>query len=164
MLKLFQVREHERGLWFRRGNFIDLILPGSTWLLNWQDNIVVIDTQKSPKFEHPLLGALLENATLRRELETFQLGPTQRMLVWRDGELLSEIGPGLHAFWKTNATLRIEPYLAPTDASDPDFPLFGRFGGETLSQPKMNGSLGAMIRGRLDFNDQHRALPPGGAN
>src|SRR3954471_19352908 len=85
MFRLVHVREHERGLWFRRGDFKDLILPGSTWLLNWQDRIDVVDVIKTPRFDHPLIDLLVEKPTLREQLIVVDLDSMQRAIVWKDG-------------------------------------------------------------------------------
>jgi regulator of protease activity HflC (stomatin/prohibitin superfamily) len=109
MFRLVHVREHERGLWFRRGDFQDLILPGSTWLLSWQDKIQVVDTL-DPRFDHPLLDLLVTKPQLREQLEIVDLDAMQRAIVWKDGRLLSILGPGRHAFWKTSAKLEVEVF------------------------------------------------------
>jgi len=115
MFRLVHVREHERGLWFRRGDFKDLILPGSTWLLNWQDRIDVVDVIKTPRFDHPLIDLLVEKPTLREQLIVVDLDSMQRAIVWKDGRLLQILAPGRHAFWKTQAKLEIEIYSISED-------------------------------------------------
>jgi regulator of protease activity HflC (stomatin/prohibitin superfamily) len=109
MFRLVHVREHERGLWFRRGDFQDLILPGSTWLLSWNDKIQIVDTL-NPRFEHPLLEMLITKSSVLAQIEVVNLDAMQRAIVWKDGRLLSILGPGLHAFWKTSAKLVIETF------------------------------------------------------
>jgi hypothetical protein len=118
MFRLIQVQEHERGLWFRRGQFEELILPGSTWLLSWQDNVVIMDVQRQPRFDHPLLATMLDVPRLREQLEVIQLDEVQRAFVWRDGRLIGVLGPGLHAFWKTAQRLKVETFNMPTESSD----------------------------------------------
>jgi len=110
MFRLVNVRENERGLWFRRGQLQDVILPGSTWLLNWQDKIMIVDTVEKPQFDHPLIDQLLEEATLRRQLEIVELDANHWAMVWKDGEIVSIVGPGRHAFWKTPAQLSVETF------------------------------------------------------
>src|SRR3954471_13443304 len=54
------IRKHERGLHFRKGDFVGLIGPGTVPLpiWNWErDRIVVVDTLKT-RLEHPLLDVL----------------------------------------------------------------------------------------------------------
>jgi hypothetical protein len=109
MFQMFHIREHERGLWFRRGDFFDLLMPGATWLIGLRDSVEKVDTL-NPRFEHKLLDVLVEKPQLRSQLEVINLDAMQRAIVWKDGRLLAILGPGLHAFWKTNAKLEIEIY------------------------------------------------------
>ena len=108
MFRLVTVGEHERGLWFRRGEFQELILPGKSWLLSWQDRIDVIDTRVAPRLTHPLLVRMAENPRLRDELEFIKLEEMQRAFVWIDGRFEEVLGPGTHAYWKTDAKLNVE--------------------------------------------------------
>jgi hypothetical protein len=110
MLRLINVQEHERGLWFRRGQLQDVILPGSTWLLNWQDKIMVVDTIARPQFDHPLIDQLLDEPALRRHLEIVELDSSHWAMVWKDGEIISIVGPGRHAFWKTPGEFSVETF------------------------------------------------------
>jgi hypothetical protein len=118
MFRLIQVQDHERGLWFRRGKFEELILPGSTWLLSWQDNVVVIDIERQPRFDHPLLAQMLDVPRLREQLEVIKLDELERAFVWREGRLIGVVGPGLHGFWKTDAKLSVETFNMPAASSD----------------------------------------------
>jgi regulator of protease activity HflC (stomatin/prohibitin superfamily) len=110
MFRRIHIREHERGLWFRRGDFHQVILPGNAWLLNWQDRVDVIDTIAKPRFEYALLDVLVTKPKFREQVEVVNLDAMQRAIVWKDGRLLTILGPGLHAFWKTPARLEIETY------------------------------------------------------
>lgn len=110
MFRLINVRENERGLWFRRGQLQDVILPGSTWLLNWQDKIMIVDTIAKPQFDHPLIDQLLEAPTLRRQLDIVDLDANHWAMVWKDSEIVSIVGPGRHAFWKTPSQLSVETF------------------------------------------------------
>ena len=56
MFRMFHIREHQRGLWFRRGDFQDVLMPGSTWLLHPADTVEIVDTLVT-RFEHKLLDA-----------------------------------------------------------------------------------------------------------
>jgi hypothetical protein len=110
MFRLIQVNEHQRGLWFRRGEFQDLIEPGSTWLLSWQDRIDIIDTRVAPRLTHPLLSKMLDNSRLRDQLQVIRLAEMQRAFVWIDGRFEEVLGPGCHAYWKTDAKLNVEMF------------------------------------------------------
>ena len=60
MFMKYHIKQFERGLLFRRGDFVRLLEPGTyrTPIWNWvRDRIDVIDTLKT-RFEHPLLDRL----------------------------------------------------------------------------------------------------------
>src|SRR5438874_2533156 len=114
MFSIFHIREHQRGLWFRKGDFVDLLLPGTTWLLGFNDSVEVIDTL-NVRFEHPLLDLLVEKSQLRAQLEVVDLAAMERAIVWKDGRFFQVLGPGRHAFWKTHAKLDIELFSIEQD-------------------------------------------------
>src|SRR2546421_8229127 len=109
MFRMFHIREHQRGLWFRRGDFVDLLMPGSTWLLHPADTVEIVDTLVT-RFEHKLLDVLIDKPQVRAQLEIVDLGAMERAIVWKDGRLYQILAPGRHAFWKTSAKLEIEIY------------------------------------------------------
>jgi regulator of protease activity HflC (stomatin/prohibitin superfamily) len=114
MFRIFHIREHQRGLWFRKGDFMDVLAPGSTWLLWPNDTVEIVDTLAT-RFEHKLLDVLIEKPQIRALLEVVDLGSMERAIVWKDGRLFQILGPGRHAFWKTNAKLEIELYSIVSD-------------------------------------------------
>jgi regulator of protease activity HflC (stomatin/prohibitin superfamily) len=107
------IKQFERGLLFRRGDFIRPLGPGTYRVPIWRigrDRIEVVDTLKT-KFEHALLAdVLLRDVRLREQLAVADLSDTQRALVWRDGRLFAIVGPGRHAFWTTPAAIAVETY------------------------------------------------------
>ena len=98
MLQFIHIREHERGLWFRKGDLVGLLDPGDKLVWRPGDGIEIVDTLKT-RFEHKLLEVLLRHPALRARLLVIDLTDTQRALVWKDGRLLQIIGPGRHAYW-----------------------------------------------------------------
>src|SRR6188768_1717305 len=106
------IKQFERGLLFRRGDFVRPLRPGTYRIPIWRigkDRIEVVSTLKT-KFEHTLLDVLVRDERLRDELAIIDLTDTQRALVWKDGRLFAIVGPGRHAFWKTPADVAIETY------------------------------------------------------
>ena len=104
------IKQFERGLMFRRGDFVRPLGPGTYRIPIWRtmkDRIQVIDTLKT-KFEHPLLEVLVRDVRLREQLAVLDLTDTQRALVWKDGRLFAIVGPGRHAFWTTPASIAVE--------------------------------------------------------
>jgi len=108
-----RIRKHERGLWFRHGDFKQLLAPGRNWLWSrlWTagNRVELVDTLNT-RFEHPLLPMLLKEEPVARELPVVDLTDTQRTLVWKDERLLQIVGPGRHAYWNSPAALRVETF------------------------------------------------------
>ncbi len=112
MYKTIHIKKHERGLWFRRGDLIDLLQPGAYRIPFWnlaRDTVSVHDTTRT-RFEHPALDVLLTSGTLRDQLHVVDLNDTQRALVWKDDRLAHILGPGRHAFWKTPYAIQIAAF------------------------------------------------------
>lgn len=110
MFKVYHIKAHERGLWFRKGDFEQLLLPGTAWLLGLRDKVEVIDTLKT-RFDHPLLEVLIDRPQVRGQLMVVELAAMERAIVWKDGRVLQIVGPGKHAYWKTaHAKLDVEIY------------------------------------------------------
>jgi len=114
MFPMVYIRKHERGLWFRRGDFLRLLGPGMHWILSRLvragDRIEVADTLKT-RFEHRLLEVIVRSPEIRDAVEVVDLRDGERALVFRDERLFAILGPGLHAFWKAPAALRVERFL-----------------------------------------------------
>jgi hypothetical protein len=107
MFKKIHIRKHERGLWFRKGDFHRLLSPGSYRI--WRGGVEIVDTLKVC-FEHALLEQLLREPEMKSALLTVDLTDTERALVWKDARLFSILGPGRHAFWDTPHRLAIETF------------------------------------------------------
>jgi regulator of protease activity HflC (stomatin/prohibitin superfamily) len=105
------IREHERGLRFRDGDFVGLLAPGRHFVLRLRDEVLVADTLKG-RFEHPRLEVLVRHAALAAELVLVDLADHERAIVQRDGRVTWVLGPGLHAFWKTPARIDVEKFDA----------------------------------------------------
>ena len=114
MLKL-RVREFERALWFRHGDYKGVLGPGAYWtfgraLRPRRDRYEVVNLIASPRFDHPMLDVLLRDPRLASQLEVVELAESQRALVWRENRLFAILGPGRHAFWKWPHAPRVEVF------------------------------------------------------
>ena len=110
MFNRIYIKQFERGLLFRRGDFVRPLGPGKYRVPLWnieRDKIEVVSTLKT-RFEHPLLDVLVKDDRLREQLVILDLSDTQRALVWKDERLFAIVGPGRHAFWRTPATIAVE--------------------------------------------------------
>lgn len=101
-----RIRTHEIGLRFKRGELVDVLLPGSH-----RKRFGTVDEIHSTlrvQFDHRLLEVLIEDERLRPHLEVVELTDRQRGLVQRAGRLLYLLKPGTYAFWKRSRGLEIE--------------------------------------------------------
>ena len=109
-----RVRQHERGLLFRHGDFQRLLKPGAyrLWSRLWslrRTRIEIVDTLQT-WFKHELLDFLLGHAEVRDALRVVDLKDDERALLWKDGRLAYVLGPGRHAFWRTPHRLEVEVF------------------------------------------------------
>ncbi len=109
-----RIRQHERGLLFRHGDFRRLMRPGAYWLWRglWSPRsawIEIVDTLQT-RFSHELLDFLLGHAEVRDALRVVDLKDDERALLWKDGRLAYILGPGRHAFWRTPHRLEVEVF------------------------------------------------------
>ena len=112
MFLKYHIKQFERGLLFRRGDFVRPLRPGTYRVPIWRwtkDRIEIVSTLKT-RFEHPLLDVLINDDRLHEQLAVLDLTDTQRALVWKDGRLFAIVGPGRHAFWTTPASIAVETY------------------------------------------------------
>lgn len=110
MLGLIRIRKHERGLRFRHGDFVGLLLPGQYRLWNRARNAIEVYNTLNTRFKHDLLDVLLEDREVRAALTIVDLSDNQRALLWKDDRLAEILGPGRHAFWRTPYTLTVETF------------------------------------------------------
>src|SRR5688572_8458669 len=114
MFTKIRIKQHERGLWFRHGDFRQLLQPGAYrfWSRLWnpaKDRVELFDTLKT-KFEHPMLDVLLRHDRVLDALHVVDLTDVERALVWKDERLAYVLGPGRHAFWKEPYRLYVETF------------------------------------------------------
>lgn len=114
MVSTVYIRQHERGLLFKHGDFVRLLEPGRHRLWSWSARVEVLDTLKT-RLEHPLLDVLVRHPAVRAEVELVELTDTERAIVWKDGRAFAILGPGRHAFWRQPATLSVETFSIVTN-------------------------------------------------
>ncbi len=114
-MKLFhtvRIKQHERGLWFRHGEFQQLLGPGAyrVWFWNRRRDRVDVVSTLNTKFEHPLIDVLLARFDVRDALVVVDNADHERALVWRDGRLAYVLGPGRFALWAVPYRLHVERF------------------------------------------------------
>src|SRR5258705_7214389 len=63
LFKTIHIKRYERGLWFRHGDFVDVLAPGTYRIPFWnftRDANTVVDATRT-RFEHAQLDVLLTN-------------------------------------------------------------------------------------------------------
>lgn len=110
------IRKHEIGLWFRRGNFKAPLAPGVYWspsnVVRPGLNAVEVFNTTDLWFTHPLRDVLVSEPSLREWIEVIGLTENQRAVWWRDGRLGGVLGPGRYTFWKRPAKVAFEVFEA----------------------------------------------------
>ena len=114
LFRKIHIRQQERGVWFRDGDFRRLLAPGDhqLWSRFWtgrRDVILPADTLAT-RFDHALLDVMLAEPHVRDALHVVDLTDVERALVWKDERLAYVLGPGRHAFWKTPYRLYVETF------------------------------------------------------
>ena len=109
-----RIRQHERGLRFRYGDFKRLLGPGAyrRWSRLWsrtRHQIELLNTLDF-QFTHDLLDVLLKHDELCEALIVVDLADHERALVWKDNRLARILGPGRYAFWKEPYQVRVERF------------------------------------------------------
>ena len=114
LLKKVRIRTHERGLWFRHGEFRAVLGPGVHYfaggLLAGRRDRVTVTSTLGTRFEHPLLDTMLAHPPVRDALHVVDLTDVERALVWKDERLAYVLGPGRHALWKAPYRLYVETF------------------------------------------------------
>ncbi len=112
MFSKVRIRKHEVGLWFRHGDFKQLLTSGAyrlprIWL--GHDRVEIVD-RTSSKFEHKMLDTLVAEPGVAEHLTVVELNDDERALVWKDGRLGWVLKTGRHAFWNKPAKIEIEKF------------------------------------------------------
>jgi regulator of protease activity HflC (stomatin/prohibitin superfamily) len=108
MFVIVDIKSHERGLLFERGDFTRVLRPGRVIVFG-NKRVEIVDTLKT-RLEHALLEVLVKNEDLRRELVVVENSDTQRALIWKDGRAFAIVGTGRFAFWNTMARIEAEVF------------------------------------------------------
>ena len=108
VIRRFKVREQERGLVFRDGQFEDVLGPGAYWRLDplRKLQLEIVDV-RGALFDHEQLTAVLELRGTAMLLEAVTVEAGHAGLLFRNGRHEATLGPGAYALWKGVARARI---------------------------------------------------------
>jgi len=109
------IKKHERGLVFRKGDYVRSIGPGShlTGLLPGVE-VTILDTYKLFKITRNL-SAFKADADLMREMKLLDIPDNSIALHFSDGHLIDVFGPGTYAYWNaaTEHSFQVHSLAAP---------------------------------------------------
>jgi regulator of protease activity HflC (stomatin/prohibitin superfamily) len=114
LFKTYRIRQYERGLLFRHGDFVRILEPGKYRFLRVLRRLLGFEVQVysllEMRFVHPLLDVILADSAARTAFRVLDLQDHQRALVWVDGRIRFICGPGRYAFWNEPFELAVEVF------------------------------------------------------
>lgn len=113
-LTVVELGETELALMYQR-KALRQVLKSGTRHVFWKDasglEIKLVDTKEDYRVEKSLVNILARRsgiAGLLDQVTAAEVGSKQLGLLWVDGELIDTLNAGLHAFWKTNRSIKVE--------------------------------------------------------
>ncbi len=96
-----QIKNDQRGLLFKKGNYVRHCKPGE-YLLNpfGRDEIIILELSQAFTVEGKHLNLFLNDPALLEELVVVEVEDYQMALHFVDGKLSEVLGSGKYAFWK----------------------------------------------------------------
>lgn len=111
---LVRVRNSERGVFLRYGEYARLVGPGAyrLWdrVFSRTRSAIEVFSILDTRLMTPHLELIARDERAVSELEIVRLTDSQRALVWKDGRLAYIVGPGLSAFWKNAGKLEVQVF------------------------------------------------------
>ncbi|MHC5048789.1 MAG: slipin family protein [Planctomycetota bacterium] len=100
-LVLVELGADQRSLVWKDGRLGWILGPGrhAFWKRPYRVEVETFDVT-ALTFAHPKLEAVLAHPDSARQLDGVRVHAHERVLLFREGELLDQLGPGLHVFWK----------------------------------------------------------------
>lgn len=128
LLKRVKVRSYEAGLYFRDGEFIDVLDEGTYWFVDPLNKVrVEVVSQRAPWLVHEQLDVIVRSGALADRAVVLDLKDHERALVWIDGRFSHVLPPGLYAYWTGEREVRVETVDARAVRFEhPDLPVITR--------------------------------------
>jgi regulator of protease activity HflC (stomatin/prohibitin superfamily) len=109
MIRRMKIKAHERGLLFREGDLVAVLLTGVHWYLDPLLKLrLQVVTPRDPWLVHKDLDLIAKSGLLGSDAVVVDLKDHERALVWIDGRFARILEPGLHALWTTEHEVKIE--------------------------------------------------------
>ncbi len=110
LLRVMQIRQFERGLLFRNGDFVGVLEPGRRWVFDLplrRQRVDVVST-RDPELVSTHLDVIVKSGALEGAAKVVDLADDERGLVWVDGRFEAVLAGGLFAFWTATRDVRVE--------------------------------------------------------
>jgi len=140
---VLDLKDHERALVWIDGRIESVRGPGLhvLWTAFHEVRAEVIDA-RPVRFEHPELPLILQAQGARLQLETAAVAAGWVGLVFQDGRFAGTLGPGVHAFWRSEGVVRVLPVDLRERAADVT-------GQEIMTADKVTLRLNALVTFRV---------------
>ena len=140
---VLDLKDHERALVWVDGRIDAVIGPGlhALWTTFYEVRAELIDA-RPVRFEHPDLPVVLAARGARELLESATVAAGWVGLVFQDGRHVATLPPGVHAFWKGEALVRVLPVDLREQAADVS-------GQEIMTADKVTLRLNALVTYRV---------------
>ncbi|HEV8579462.1 MAG TPA: slipin family protein [Thermoanaerobaculia bacterium] len=140
---VLDLKDHERALVWVDGRIESVRGPGlhALWTVFHEVRAEMIDA-RPVRFEHPELPLLLQANGARALIETAAVAAGFVGLVFQDGRHVATLGPGVHAFWRGEAMVRVMPIDLRERAADVT-------GQEIMTADKVTLRLNALVTFRV---------------
>jgi hypothetical protein len=110
---LFEIRDHERGLWFEDRQFKGVLPPGRHFLWDPRRRAHVdVVSVRDAWLVHEDLEVIARSGALGGEARVVDLREHERAAVWVDGRIEAVLRPGLYALWTVFHRVRVEVFDA----------------------------------------------------
>lgn len=142
--RILDLNDNQRALIWVDGRFEAVLTPGLSilWTTYRKVRIEVVEASTS-RFEHPELSAIVDSFSGSEALQQVMVVSGQRGLVFVDGVLVDQLGPGLYAFWKGLGQVQITVMDLREKASDIS-------GQEIMTSDRVTLRLNALITYRIE--------------
>jgi len=108
-VRMFKVRENERGFFFKDREFRGVFGPGRHWFVDTLRRMRAETVSvRDPWIKHRDLDVIVKSGGLRKEARVIDLKDNQRALIWVNGRFEAVLGPGLHAVWTVFHGVEVE--------------------------------------------------------
>ncbi|SDE79926.1 slipin family protein [Sporomusa acidovorans] len=156
------IKDHERGLLFKDGNYKEVLKPGKHFILPFSETkIEILDITKPFYVEGYDIDIFLKDENLCKELDVINIGDQELVFHFIDEKFQEVIGTGKYAFWNIlkKHTFNI------VDVSNPEIAV--HIDRNLLARPQLRAysaiyDIEPYMKGVLYFdNKMQRLLEPG---